>query len=73
MSLRVVSMAELRLEVLLEPERTGDSVAEVCRRRGISRDTFYEVQAAIRGRGGHGPGGKIQAAHPLAPTDRYRP
>jgi transposase InsO family protein len=41
MSLRVVSMAELRLEVLLEPERTGDSVAEVCRRRGISRDTFY--------------------------------
>src|SRR5918999_4840228 len=44
MSLRVVSMAELRLEVLLEPERTGDTVAEVCRRRGISRDTFYEYR-----------------------------
>ena len=41
MSLRVVSMSELRLEVLLEPERTGQSVAEVCRRRGISRETFY--------------------------------
>lgn len=41
MSLRVVTMSELRLEVLLEPERTGQSVAEVCRRRGISRETFY--------------------------------
>jgi len=30
MSLRVVTMAELRLEVLLEPERTGQAVAEVC-------------------------------------------
>lgn len=44
MSLRVVTMAELRVEVLLEPERTGDSVAEVCRRRGISRETFYEYR-----------------------------
>jgi transposase len=40
-ALRVVSMEALRLAVLLEPERTGDSVAEVCRRRGISRETFY--------------------------------
>ena len=44
MSLRVVTMAELRLVVLLEPERTGQSVAEVCRRRGISRETFYEYK-----------------------------
>jgi len=44
MSLRVVTMAELGLEVLLEPERTGQSVAEVCRRRGISRETFYEYK-----------------------------
>ena len=41
MALRAVSMEELKLEVLLEPERTGDSVVEVCRRRGISRQTFY--------------------------------
>lgn len=34
-------MEELRLQVLLEPERTGDSVAEVCRRHGIARETFY--------------------------------
>lgn len=41
MALQVVSMEQLRMEVVLEPERTGDSVAEVCRRRGISRQTFY--------------------------------
>jgi transposase InsO family protein len=40
-ALQVVSMEKLRMEVVLEPERTGDSVAEVCRRRGISRETFY--------------------------------
>jgi transposase len=40
-ALQVVSMEQLRMEVVLEPERTGDSVAEVCRRRGISRETFY--------------------------------
>jgi transposase InsO family protein len=44
MSLRVVTMSELRLEVLLEPEKAGQSVAEVCRRRGISRETFYEYK-----------------------------
>ena len=41
MALRVVSMQELKLEVLREPARTGESVAEVCRRRGISRETYY--------------------------------
>ena len=44
MALRVVSMNELKLEVLLEPERTGDSVAEVCRRRGISRASYYRYR-----------------------------
>src|SRR5688500_19847630 len=37
-------MNELKLEVLLEPERTGDSVVEVCRRRGISRASFYRYR-----------------------------
>ena len=41
MALEVVSMEELRLQVLDEPARTGETVAEVCRRRGISRETFY--------------------------------
>jgi transposase InsO family protein len=43
-ALKVVSMNELKLEVLLEPERTGDSVAEVCRRRGIARASFYRYR-----------------------------
>jgi len=43
-ALRVVSMDELKLEVLLEPERTGDSVVEVCRRRGISRASYYRYR-----------------------------
>lgn len=37
----VMTMADWRLEVLLEPERTGQTVTEVCRRHEISRDTFY--------------------------------
>ena len=44
MALKVVSMNELRLEVLLEPEHTGESVAQVCARRGISRASFYRYQ-----------------------------
>src|SRR6266542_6631101 len=44
----VGDLSELRLEVLLEPERTGDSVAEVCRRRGISRETFYAYCEMVR-------------------------
>jgi transposase InsO family protein len=43
-ALKVVSMEELRLAVLLEPERTGVSVAEVCRRQGISRASFYRYR-----------------------------
>jgi transposase-like protein len=42
-ALQVVSMKELKLDVLLEPKRTGDTVTEVCRRRGLSRETFYLV------------------------------
>jgi transposase-like protein len=41
MALPVLSMEELKLQVLQEPARTGETVAEVCRRRGISRETYY--------------------------------
>lgn len=44
MALRVVTMAELRRDVLLQPERSGESVAEVCRRHGISRQTYYRYR-----------------------------
>ena len=40
MVLKVVTMAELRLEVLLEAERTGLAVTEICRRYEISRQTY---------------------------------
>jgi transposase-like protein len=43
-ALKVVSMQELKLAVLLEPERTGVSVAEVCRRHGISRASYYRYR-----------------------------
>jgi transposase InsO family protein len=43
-ALRVVDMAELRLAVLLEPERTGESVTAICRRYGISRQTYYRYR-----------------------------
>jgi len=42
--LKVVTMAELRFEVLFEPVRTGETVADVCRRYGISRDTYYRYR-----------------------------
>ena len=44
MALKVVTMADLRLEVLLEVERTGLTVTEVCRRYGISRQTYYRYR-----------------------------
>ena len=44
MVLKVVTMAELRFEVLFEPARTGETVADVCRRHGISRDTYYRYR-----------------------------
>jgi transposase len=54
MALRVVSLKPLKLEVLLEPGRTGDSVAEVCRRRGISRQTFYRYRRRYETEGASG-------------------
>ncbi len=45
MVLKVVSMAELRLEVLMEAARTGLTVTEICRRYGISRQTYYRYRS----------------------------
>jgi transposase-like protein len=44
MALRTVTMAELRLEVVLEAERSGESVAEICRRYKFSRETYYRYR-----------------------------
>ena len=54
MALRVVSMEELRLAVLLEPERTGETVAEVCARHGISRASYYRYRRRYLGEGAAG-------------------
>jgi transposase InsO family protein len=43
-ALQVVSMEELKLKVLLEPERTGETIAEVCARHGISRASYYRYR-----------------------------
>src|SRR5436190_9747615 len=51
MALRVMSMAEIRLEVLLEAARSGETVTEVCRRHGISRETYYVYLRRYQGEG----------------------
>jgi transposase InsO family protein len=47
----VVSMADLRLNLLLEAERSGETVAEICRRFGVSRDTFYRYRRRYLAKG----------------------
>jgi transposase InsO family protein len=46
-ALKVVGMAELRREVLLEAERTGEPINSICRRFGISRTTYYRYRRAF--------------------------
>lgn len=54
MALREMSMAEVRLEVLAEPQLTGDPVTVVCRRRKVSRDRFYEYRRRYQAQGPKG-------------------
>jgi transposase InsO family protein len=54
MALRVVNVVELRLQVLAEPDLTGDNVSEVCRRRGLSRDTYYTYKRRYETHGAEG-------------------
>jgi transposase InsO family protein len=54
MALRVMSMAEIRLEVLLEAARTGETVTEVCRRHGICRKTYYRYLQRYQAEGVEG-------------------
>jgi transposase InsO family protein len=53
-ALRTVSLVELKLNVLFEPERSGESVAEVCRRHGISRASYYRYRERYRAEGADG-------------------
>ena len=40
MALRVMSVTDMRLEVLLEAARSGETVTAICERFGISRETY---------------------------------
>lgn len=68
MALRVVTMTELRAEILQEPDLTGDSVAAVCARRGISRDTFYRYRRRFEAAGEAGLEGRSRA--PISSPNR---
>jgi hypothetical protein len=54
MALRVVSLKQLKLEMLLEPGCGGDSLAEVCPGRRISRQTYYPYRRRYEAEGASG-------------------
>jgi transposase-like protein len=67
-ALKVVTMAELRLEVLMEAERTGLTVTEICRRYGISRQTYYRYRRRYLAQGL--PGLEDRSRRPVHPANQ---
>jgi transposase InsO family protein len=51
MALRVMSVTDMRLEVLLEAARSGETVTAVCKRFEISRETYYVYLRRYRAEG----------------------
>lgn len=51
MALKVMSVTDLRLEVLREASLGVDSVSSICRRYGISRETYYVYLRRYRAEG----------------------
>jgi transposase InsO family protein len=51
MALRVMSVSDLRLEVLLEAARSGETVSAICKRFEISRETYYVYLRRYRSEG----------------------
>jgi transposase-like protein len=72
MALKVVSMEELKLEVLLEPERTGETVVEVCARHGLSRASYYRYRRRYVEEGAAGLTPSVAPAAIIAGADRAR-
>jgi len=68
MALRVMTMAEMRLEVLLEAARSGETVTAVCQRHGISRETFYVYLRRFRAEGIEGL--ELRSRQPLNQPQR---
>lgn len=54
MPLKVITLPQLWIEILLAPQRHGLTVTEVCRRYGISRKTYYVYRARYRAEGVEG-------------------
>ncbi|HEX9891170.1 MAG TPA: helix-turn-helix domain-containing protein, partial [Actinomycetota bacterium] len=54
MSLRAVSVVELREQVLKEAAAGRESVEEICRRWRIGTTTFYRWKARLEARGAQG-------------------
>lgn len=51
MPLKVITLSELWIEILLAPDRHRLTVTEVCRRYGISRETFYAYRRRYQAEG----------------------
>ena len=52
MALREMTMAEMRLDVLLEAAHRGETVTAVCQRHGsISRETFSVYRRSFQAEG----------------------
>jgi transposase InsO family protein len=51
MALRVMSVTDMRLEVLLEAARSGETVTAICKRFEISRETYYVYLRRYRAEG----------------------
>lgn len=71
MALKVTSLKQLKLEVLLEPGRTGERVTEVCARRGISRQSYYRYRRRYEAEGLAGL--EPRPRTPLHPRGRIEP
>jgi transposase InsO family protein len=52
--LKVITLPQLWIEILLAPQRHGLTVTEVCRRYGISRKTYYAYRVRYRAEGVEG-------------------
>lgn len=63
MALKVVTMPELRREVLLEAQRTGEPVSSICQRFGISRQTYYRYRRRFLLEGLEGLADKTRRPH----------
>jgi transposase-like protein len=66
MALRVMSVTDMRLEVLLEAARSGETGTAICERLGISRETYYVYLRRHRSEG-------VEGLEPRSRQPRHQP